>query len=123
MSQTVLEPDLAVPQDACQPSRELLIAWLLLLLARRAGHGYDLHRQLEAHAVCAESGAMYRALRKLECDGCAESSWAKSVAGPRRRLYRITPRGREELEELVGAITLKRDVHAAFLHAHGSALR
>jgi PadR family transcriptional regulator, regulatory protein PadR len=99
------------------------MAWLLLLLCRRSGHGYDLQRRLEALGVITESGAMYRALRRLESDGFAESSWAKSVAGPRRRLYNVTSTGRRELDQLVGAITVKRDVHAAFLDAHDEALR
>jgi DNA-binding PadR family transcriptional regulator len=111
------QPSVALP--ACgQPSRELLMAWLLLLLQRRAGHGYDLQRQLEALGVITESGAMYRALRRLESDGYAESSWGKSTAGPRRRQYRVTTAGRRELDKLVGAITVKRDVHAAFVDAY-----
>ncbi len=104
------------------PSRELLSAWLLYLLARHASHGYELRRQLDAHGVSTESGAMYRALRKLEQDGFAASAWAKSIAGPRRRRYEITPAGRQELGQLVEAITVKRDVHAAFLTVHDGSL-
>jgi DNA-binding PadR family transcriptional regulator len=104
------------------PSRELLSAWLLMLLDRQASHGYELRRQLEAHGVTAESGAMYRVLRKLEEDGCAASTWAKSIAGPRRRLYELTAQGRSELGKLVATITAKRDVHAAFLTVHDGEL-
>ena len=120
MSQTALEQQLA-SADVPQPSRELLAAWLLLLLHGRGGHGYDLQRRLRARGVATESGAMYRALRKLESDGHAESSWGKSVAGPPRRLYGITASGRRELESLVETITAKRDVHAAFIEAHDEA--
>lgn len=101
-----------------QPSRELLTAWLLLLLDRQASHGYELRRQLEAHGVATESGAMYRTLRKLDQDGLTASAWAQSAAGPRRRHYKLTPQGRQELAELAASITAKRNIHTAFLTVH-----
>jgi DNA-binding PadR family transcriptional regulator len=136
MSQTLMQPqqsatvtdaveefEQAAPRAWRQPSRELLTAWLLLLLEDQAIHGYELRRRLELHGVITEPGAMYRMLRKLERDGCAASSWAKSIAGPRRRLYELTAKGRRELERLVGSITATRDVHAAFLRVHEGAPR
>jgi DNA-binding PadR family transcriptional regulator len=123
LSEAALEPRGVALPECGQPSRELLAAWLLLLLRRRPGHGYDLQRQLETLGIPTESGAMYRALRRLEREGFTQSSWAKSVAGPQRRLYSVTAKGRRELEALVAAITVKRDVHAAFLDAHDEALR
>ena len=93
-----------------------------MLLDGGASHGYDLRRQLDSHGVAAESGAMYRTLRKLEQEGCASSSWEQSAAGPRRRLYNLTAEGRRELNLLVDAITVKRDVHSAFLAAHAGHL-
>lgn len=126
-SHSVIQPtkeDPSAPTTASrQPSRALLKAWLLLLLDAQAAHGYELRRQLAAHGVTTEVGAMYRTLRKLESEGCAASSWAEPVAGPRRRLYQLTTQGRRELNALVGAITVTRDVHAAFLQAHEGALR
>ena len=106
-----------------QPPRALLKAWLLLLLERQRTHGYEVRRQLEAHGVMTEPGAMYRVLRKLESEGCLTSSWARSVSGPRRRQYELTARGRRELNVLVAALTATRDVHAAFIHAYEQALR
>lgn len=117
MSQSVLEQIDRQPAMP-QPSRELLTAWLLLLLDRQASHGYELRRQLEAHGVPAESGAMYRALRKLDEEGFTASRWAQSAAGPRRRHYELTAKGRRELAQLAEAITVKRDVHSAFLMVH-----
>ena len=101
-----------------QPSRELLTAWLLLLLDREASHGYELRRQLELHGVPTESGAMYRTLRKLDEDGLTASAWAKSAAGPRRRHYKLTTKGRSELAELAASIAVKRNIHNAFLMVH-----
>lgn len=109
------------PRGLRHPPRQLMRAWLLLLLDRQASYGYELRRQLEALDVATETGAMYRTLRKLEREGCAASSWGASVAGPRRRLYELTTQGRRELTALVGAIAATRDVHAAFLRAHENA--
>ncbi len=132
MSQIVLQPDespdLVEPAGeqnpiGSTPSRELLTAWLLLLLDRQATHGYELRRLLEAHGVTADPGTLYRTLHRLESEGSAESTWGESAGGPRRRLYRLTTHGRRQLEELVGAIRITRDVHAAFLQAHKSAIQ
>ena len=102
---------------ARQTARCLLTAWLLLLLERQPTHGYELGRQLEAHGVVTDPGAMYRTLRKLEQDGYASSTWTKSAAGPRRRHYRLTPQGLRELDRRVHEITATRDVNEAFLDA------
>jgi PadR family transcriptional regulator, regulatory protein PadR len=103
------------------PPRELLSAWSLLLLNRRPIHGYELRRQLEAHGLWAEPGAIYRLLRKLEHDGSTVSRWAKSLAGPRRRLYELTSQGQADLDRLVTTVTAERDRLGAFLHAYDSA--
>ena len=108
--------------SASQPPRALLTARLLLLFERQPIHGYELRRQLEAHGVMTEPGAMYRLLRKLEREGCLTSSWARSASGPRRRQYRLTAQGRRTLNVLVATLAATRDVHTAFLHAHGQAL-
>ena len=135
MSQLVREPTASSPaphlpgerrsatptRSFSQPPRALLTAWLLLLFERQPAHGYEVRRQLEAHGVTTEPGAMYRALRKLESAGYATSSWAKSDSGPRRRQYKLTAQGRHELNVLVSTLTATRDVHAAFLHAYEQA--
>ena len=104
-----------------QTARCLLTAWLLLLLERQPTHGYELGRQLVAHGVVADPGAMYRTLRKLEQDGYTASTWMKSVAGPRRRHYRLTAAGLRELDRRANEITVTRDVNAAFLDARSVA--
>ena len=113
-------PPPAVP-IGFQPSRELLTAWMLLLLDDGPTHGYELRRLLEQHGVATETGAMYRTLRKLENEGRASSRWEDSVAGPRRRLYQVTSKGRRDLHDLVGSIRVTRDVHTAFLQVHEAA--
>jgi PadR family transcriptional regulator len=64
-------------------------------------HGYaiinDLRRRSEGHFDVPE-GTVYPALHRLEERGLLESSWADGSTR-RRRVYRITVEGREELVE------------------------
>lgn len=101
-----------------RPDRDLLVAWLLLLLGRRPAHGYVLRRELVGHGLDPDPAAIYRWLHKLEADGYVRSTWQAPTAGPRRRLYRLTPAGRGELREIVGVISVAREVTDSFLRAH-----
>ena len=114
-------PDAPAPRPL-RPHKELMTAWLLLLLDGGATYGYDLRRELDAHQLSIDPSILYRTLRKLERDGWVESRWMRSVAGPRRRFYRLTPTGRRTLDEMAELITSIRDFHDTFLHAHQEAV-
>ena len=105
-----------------RPHKELMTAWLLLLLDGGATYGYDLRRELDAHQLSIDPSILYRTLRKLERDGWVESRWMRSVAGPRRRFYRLTPEGRRTLDEMAELITSIRDFHDTFIQAHAEAV-
>ncbi|HTN23488.1 MAG TPA: PadR family transcriptional regulator [Solirubrobacteraceae bacterium] len=99
-----------------------MTAWLLLLVGRGAAHGYELHGQLDARGLAADPSAVYRVLRRLERDGCVASDWTPPVAGPRRRRYELTARGRVDLDEITRRIAATRDLNDAFLTACRPAL-
>ena len=99
------------------PGRELLAGWLLLQLEGGASHGYDLRRALAEHDLHLDTATMYRLLRDLDRAGWLQSRWLESAAGPRRRLYRVTARGRRNRDELARLITASRDRRTAFLNA------
>jgi PadR family transcriptional regulator PadR len=101
--------------------REVLTGWLLLMLDRGPTYGYELHRELETKHVDVDPAMLYRTLRRLEGYGWVESRWMEPVAGPRRRFYRLTPRGRRKLEEVAELITAIRDFHDAFVQAYAAA--
>ena len=98
--------------------RELVAAWLLLLLMRGESYGYDLQRALHDQHLHADPGALYRLLRTLERDGWLQSRWTTSTAGPRRRVYELTGAGRNNIGQLAHVITTLRDSHAAFLDVY-----
>jgi DNA-binding PadR family transcriptional regulator len=104
--------------EASRPSTELLTAWLLQLLDERVTYGYRLHRELDARGVRVDPGTMYRRLSKLEQYGWVESRWLTPAQGPRRRLYRLTRKGRRALDEIAPLVQARHEAHEAFVLAY-----
>jgi len=72
---------------------------ILLLLSKNKAHGYGLLDELKKH--CGEKvdiGNLYRTLRKMEKYEWVTSSWDTSEPGPSRRVYHITPQGKDCLK-------------------------
>lgn len=85
-----------------------LHACLLLLLAERPDHGYDLVSRLAPLGLTGIDGAStYRALRALEREGCIGSRWTPSPGGPARRVYHLTREGQSTLAAV--GTQLRRD--------------
>lgn len=79
--------------------RPLIGAHLLLLLAERRRHGYELAESLrmwEFEGIT--TSTVYRELARLEEDGLVQSFWeASQTRGPARRMYELTDTGRTDL--------------------------
>ena len=76
-----------------------LDALILAVLSERPLHGYavieELRRRSEGAFDLAE-GTLYPVLHRLEADGLLTSTWY-DASGRRRRVYRLTRRGRAVL--------------------------
>lgn len=76
---------------------------LLLLLAQgEARYGYELLERAQTAALTdsqIDAGAVYRTLRAMEGNGCVISHWEPGAAGPSRRIYELTPTGRQHLQD------------------------
>lgn len=73
---------------------------LLAVVGDDTVHGYAVISQLAARSggsLRLPEGTVYPALHRLEAAGLLESEWA-TTAGRRRRVYRLTPRGRTALD-------------------------
>jgi PadR family transcriptional regulator PadR len=75
---------------------------LLVLTALKAGpgHGYSIIRAIRDRSdgeFELLEGSLYPALHRLERDRLVTSSWS-NVAGRRRRVYKLSPKGRDTLE-------------------------
>ncbi len=72
---------------------------LLSALAEGPSHGYLLIERLRArsdNAFDLPEGTVYPALHRLERDGLLTSAWT-AASGRRRRVYRLSRRGRSAL--------------------------
>lgn len=99
--------------------REMVPACLLLLLAESPGHGYQLMERLRPMGFDWHGpGPIYRELRALEESGLVTSSWAVGRTGPGRRVYELTPAGRESLDRSVTAVTTLQALLAEFVERH-----
>ena len=71
---------------------------ILSSLERGDAHGFEIWRRLEAAgsgALRLKEGSLYPALYRLEAAGEVRAAWedgATDRRGPRRRVYRITPK-------------------------------
>jgi PadR family transcriptional regulator, regulatory protein PadR len=77
---------------------------LFLLKEKGRSYGYELASALREYALTdaeIEVAALYRTLRQLEANECVTSEWDVTHGGPARRVYRLTPRGEEHLDEWV----------------------
>jgi transcriptional regulator len=74
---------------------------VLRVLHEEPAHGYAVIEELKRRSDGAfdlAEGTVYPALHRLEADGLLSSSWTV-VAARRRRVYRLTRRGRTALGE------------------------
>ncbi|MCL4465254.1 MAG: PadR family transcriptional regulator [Chloroflexi bacterium] len=73
---------------------------LLVLLQDGARHGYDLIAALVRFGLdpqLLDTGLVYRSLREMEEYGWLVSNWEMASSGPPRRVYVLTPAGKEAL--------------------------
>lgn len=89
----------------CDPGqgvpRRLVRPFLLQLLAEGPSHGYELAGLLKGFSPGSpdlEPSILYRVLKSMEAEGLATSSLDDSGAGPARKVYQLTPGGREALD-------------------------
>ena len=80
-----------------------LEAMILSVLERGEAHGLEIIRRLD-EAGCGllklKEGSLYPALYRLEAAGAVKAVWEDQPhgrRGARRRIYRLTPKGRRQL--------------------------
>ena len=85
---------------------ELLPGTLYLLILRtlRAGplHGYAIARRVKESSredLIIEDGSLYPALNRMLVKGWLKAEWGISENNRKARFYRLTPEGRQQLEQ------------------------
>lgn len=98
--------------------------YLLVLLAEKPSHGYQLVERLAALGVDVGTPAsVYRQLREMEGAGLVRSVWELSqTRGPARRVYSISAAGRRALDASMAELATM-ELTLAELRARYAALR
>ena len=79
-------------------------ACLLCLLKEENSYGYSLMENLSRFGFIEDEvdiSTIYRKLRTMEKDNLVISSWSESDQGPKKRIYKITDLGIEELDQWI----------------------
>ena len=85
-------------------------------------HGYGISKAIRAAtegAFQVEEGALYPALRRLERRGQVSAEWGETETGRRARFYRLSPAGRETMEQEVQTWGRYVDAMSRVLYAEG----
>ena len=76
---------------------------VLSVLESGDAHGFDVVKRLAEQGsglLHLKEGTVYPALYRLESSGLVKAHWEEATSGrrgPRRRIYRLTPKGRRRL--------------------------
>jgi transcriptional regulator len=87
-----------VRNELLQGTLDLLI---LRALADTALHGWDISKRIAVVSkdrLSLKQGSLYPALHRLEDRGWIEAEWGISEAGRSAKFYRLTRKGRKELQ-------------------------
>ena len=81
--------------------RKGLLEFLILrIVAADKVYVADMLQRLGATEFATQEGTLYPLLSKMRRDGLLDYEWQESDAGPPRKYYRLTARGRSQLAEL-----------------------
>src|SRR5687768_16387058 len=81
--------------------RKGLLEFLILkIVAADKVYVADMLQRLSGTEFATQEGTLYPLLSKMRRDGLLDYEWQESDAGPPRKYYRLTTKGRSQLGEL-----------------------
>ena len=75
---------------------------ILRIVAAETVYAADIRERLATTDFATQDGTLYPLLSRMRREGLLDYEWQESDAGPPRKYYRLTPRGRAQLAELSG---------------------
>ena len=82
------------------PIRKGLLEFLLLkIISADKVYVADILRQLKGTEFATQEGTLYPLLSKMRREKLLDYEWTESEAGPPRKYYELTARGRDQLRE------------------------
>jgi len=100
-----------------------LVPALLLLLAEKSSHGYELterYSELGFTEANFDPGAIYRTLKLLESEELIKSRWDTEETGPAKKVYSITPEGIEMLSSWTVNIQKRKKIFEVFIERYNN---
>lgn len=99
--------------------KNILVAWVLVLLRRSHLHGYEIMKDLhDEFGIACDHSALYRTLHQLEAGELIRSHWDAEDAGPARRVYELTAGGQRALVTWSDALGEYRASLEKFFHLY-----
>jgi PadR family transcriptional regulator PadR len=81
--------------------RKGLLEFLLLkIIAADKVYVADILQQLSGTEFATQEGTLYPLLSKMRRESLLDYEWQESEAGPPRKYYKLTTKGREQLREI-----------------------
>jgi PadR family transcriptional regulator PadR len=79
---------------------EIRTAVLRILLNNKL-HGYEIHKILTSKGLNIDVSRLYKLLNEMQENSIVESHWKNSSIGPKKRIYQISVKGKEELQKML----------------------
>ena len=87
--------------DRFSAIRKGLLEFLILrIVAANEVYVADMLQRLSGTEFATQEGTLYPLLSKMRRDGLLDYEWQESEAGPPRKYYRLTAKGKSQLSEL-----------------------
>ena len=81
--------------------RKGLLEFLILkIVSADTVYAADILKRLSTTEFATQEGTLYPLLSKMRRDGLVDYEWQESEAGPPRKYYKLTAKGRSHLAEL-----------------------
>jgi PadR family transcriptional regulator, regulatory protein PadR len=81
--------------------RKGLLEFLILkIVASDTVYVADILQRLSTTEFATQEGTLYPLLSKMRREGSVDYDWQESDAGPPRKYYKLTPKGRAQLDDL-----------------------
>lgn len=83
------------------PIRKGLLEYAVLqIISRREVYAADILAKLGSTEFATQEGTLYPLLSKMRREGWVDYDWKESEAGPPRKYYRLTVKGRTQLNDI-----------------------
>ena len=89
------------PDEKFSPLRKGLLEFAILkVISGQAVYAADILARLQGAEFATQEGTLYPLLSRLRRDELVDYEWQESQAGPPRKYYRLTDKGRAHLDAL-----------------------